>query len=535
MLATGGQKTRHDGLAAAAALLGAVVLLVLTAPSARAGEARISAQRPLGDRGIELTVATTAFAGPVKVQVYLPVGYAEQPARRWPVTYYLGGTNHDETTFASYGGERLTRGYGSIIVAPRGDSGYWSDWYNGGAGGAPQYETFVIDQLIPLIDATYRTAPGGAHRAIFGESMGGYGVMMLAARHPDLFTAASSLSGAGDSNLHPNQEVLTASPLLQGGSPDAIYGPRGTQEVRWRGHNPVDLVGNLRDVDLQVLTADGTLDPALGEQPGDLPGCALEIAVANGSRSFHRALTAAQVPHRFVEYPAGCHSVPNFAREIADSLPAFTAAFARPRKVPARFSFRAIEPRFAVWGWDVAADPARALEFLELRDAGRSGLTVTGSGATRVTTPPFFPRLTKVDVVTGGATTVVRPDAAGRLAVPVDLGPPHAVQQYTRGAPTASATAAVVLRPHARASFTTLRAGRVCVRAIGGSIPRATITVRRAGRRSTAATVRLSRATTVARCRPLPRLAPGRYAATLRGRDGFGHVVAATRALRLSR
>ena len=91
--------------------------------------------------------------------------------------------------------------------------------------------------------------------------------MMLAARHPDLFAAAASMSGAVDSNLPANGAVLSASSTFDGAPADAIYGPRASQEVRWRGHNPTDLAANLRDVDLQVRTADGTPNPGIGEDP----------------------------------------------------------------------------------------------------------------------------------------------------------------------------------------------------------------------------------------------------------------------------
>src|SRR5437764_1642220 len=106
-------------------------------------------------------------------------------------------------TYATFNGFvaglRLTQSCPSIVISPNGDSGYWSDWYNGGAFGPPMYETYVIDQLMPLIDARFRTIPRRSQRAVLGVSMGGSGSMMFAARHPDLFTAAASLSGAVDS------------------------------------------------------------------------------------------------------------------------------------------------------------------------------------------------------------------------------------------------------------------------------------------------------------------------------------------------
>src|SRR5439155_12725137 len=140
-----------------------------------------------------------------------------------------------------------------IFVAPDGGAGgYYSDWYNTGGGGPPMYETYHVDQLVPLIDQHFRTVGTRDGRALIGESMGGFGVLTYAARHPDLFGAAASLSGFVDTNTLPGIGVLTFAPLLQAAAPTSIWGPRQTEEVRWRGHNPTDLAGNLRDVDLQV-------------------------------------------------------------------------------------------------------------------------------------------------------------------------------------------------------------------------------------------------------------------------------------------
>src|SRR5207253_2317065 len=96
--------------------------------------------------------------------------------------------------------------------------------------------------------------------------------------------------------------VISASSSLDGDAPDAIYGPRATQEVRWRGHNPTDLAGNLRGMDLQVRTANGVFDPAIGEQPADLPFCAVEPVVQGSTVDFHEQLDALKIGHLFKQY-----------------------------------------------------------------------------------------------------------------------------------------------------------------------------------------------------------------------------------------
>lgn len=383
----------------------------------------------------ELTVASNAFVAPVKVEVMLPAGYLTDTRRRWASTYYLGGTNHDQTTFRKdYSAYDLVQAYPSLVVSPSGNSGYWSDWFNNGAGGPPRYETFVIQQLMPLIDANFRTLADRAQRAVMGDSMGGYGALMLAARHPDLFGAAASLSGTVDTNFPTGAAAVSVSPLLQTSAPDAVYGPRLTQEVRWRGHNPWDLARNLRGVDLQVFTGNGLPGVAQGEGPIDLAGCAVEAgAIQPESVNLHNRLNALGIAHAWVPLDWGCHSVSLFRHEIALAVARFQQVFALAPAAPTAFDFQAIEPRFSVYGWSVEADPARALEFLSLRDVSAAGLTLVGSGQTRVTTPALFRGQKTVDVAIDGVVKKLRPDAAGRLAFTVDLGPANAQQAYSLG------------------------------------------------------------------------------------------------------
>lgn len=516
-------------------------------PAALAGAAtdaaRITDERKVSDRVVELTIATPAFAAPTKVQVTLPTGYDAAPARRWPVTYFTAGTQNRYNAFNDFlDGERLTSAYPSLIVSPDANSGYWSDWYNGGAFGTPRYETFVIDQLIPLIDAHFRTLADRAHRAILGISMGGYGALMLAAHHPDLFAAAASLSGAVDSNLPVNGSVLSISSTFDGAPVDAIYGPRATQEVRWRGHNPVDLAENLRGMNVQVRTANGTLDPAIGEgtSPNDNLSCVVEGAVYAASVSLHAQLAARKVPHGWKDYGPGCHTPANFTREVLDTLAAFAPILAGAPAPPRTFAYRSILPRFGVWGWTVRADPDRALEFLDLKGAGAGGATFTGSGTTTVTTAALFPGLRAVDVRGNGESGTVTPDRAGRLRFTVDLGQAHPDQEYTAGSRSVGDGSdgyrnrrTVTFAPHARLILSRAertRAGaRVCVRALGPRVSGLRLALLGAGGKRAGP---VTRATAGGKARCVRLVATGRTDGRLTvratGTDRFHHGVAAS-------
>jgi hypothetical protein len=202
---------------------------------------------------------------------------------------------------------------------------------------------------------------------------------------------------------------------------------------------------------------------------------------------------------------------------VIDTVEAFAETFADPPPRPAEVDYRSIESRFDIWDWSVAADPERALEFLRLRGS-RSGARLDGSGLTRVTTPPWYRGLKTVDV--NDRAFAVRAD--GRLRFTVDLGPAHTVQQYTPGAATTMKSRRVSFAPHAVLRIVSAERTRgrvrVCLRSIGGAVPRALVEVRggsartRIGARPTCVSLRAD---------GRPRLM------TVSGRDSFGHRVRA--------
>ncbi len=410
--------------------------------------ARIVSQRQLTARTIELTIDSPSFTANTVVEVTLPTSYDANPHTSWPVTYYLAGTNRDHTAFrAIYNGESLTAAYPSIIVSPNADISMWSDWLNFGAGGPPMYETFVSAQLIPLIDANFRTIAKRSQRAVMGESMGGYGAMMMAARHPDLFVAAASLSGAVDTSFTLDAPVTNVLRLATMALATPIYGVPAVDEVHWHGHNPTDLADNLRDVQLQVRVGTGVLSPANGETLSDLGGCVLEATgLVPETLSFHNKLGSLGIAHGWRQYAWGCHSPALFGQQISDTIPGLVAAFGTP--APAAFDYRSMQAAFSVYGWSVTADPARAVEFLAMSGVSSEGLTLAGSGATQVTTPPLFTPSRPVTVVIDGVETTVMATPAGRVTFTAQLGVANSGQQYRLGSVTSVTSATVTLSQH---------------------------------------------------------------------------------------
>ena len=125
--------------------------------------------------------------------IYLPPSYYASD-KAYPVVYYLHG--HGEGVGAYMGSNkiRFDEAFESgnnefIFVEVQGDLYYY---VNSPVTG--NWEDYILDEVIPLIDDTYRTKKSSESRGICGFSMGGFGSLNLALRHPDVFGAVYSMS-----------------------------------------------------------------------------------------------------------------------------------------------------------------------------------------------------------------------------------------------------------------------------------------------------------------------------------------------------
>ena len=429
------------GTAGRIGLAVAVATALVPAAPARADLQLVKTDR-LSPRLLDLTLhpSTPLLKTPdTHVRVLLPAGYDASAPRRYPVLYLLHGGADDYRSWTRPAdgkgdAEKATAALELIVVMPdAGQGGWYTDWYNNGAGGPPMWESYHVGQLIPWVDAHYRTIADRAHRAIAGLSMGGFGAMSYAARHPDLFSAAATWSGAVDTNQPAAPHVLDLIAGLDGGVPGSLWGLRETQEVRWRGHNPWDLAANLRGMSLSIRSGNG--EPG-GPYGGG--GDPLEPAVHQMSVSFHDRLTSLGIPHVWDDYGPGGHDWPYWNRDLREDLPRFMASFAHPPAAPPAvpFTYTTIEPTYDVYGWHVAVDRP-VLEFSTLADAGADGFSLLGSGTATVTTAPLYlagvryPVTVESNAGTGAATREVTAGRDGRLTLAVPVGPPNAAQEYT--------------------------------------------------------------------------------------------------------
>jgi enterochelin esterase-like enzyme len=151
-----------------------------------------AALEPSGGRLLQGTFPGTARPG----YVYLPPAF--NPAERYPVVYllhgmpgspseYPGGTEFGTFADASIAAG-LVRPFIGVIPAAGTTPHYDGEW-------AGRWETALVDQVLPWVDATLPTIAAPAGRVIAGLSAGGYGALDIGLHHPNLFGAIESWSG----------------------------------------------------------------------------------------------------------------------------------------------------------------------------------------------------------------------------------------------------------------------------------------------------------------------------------------------------
>ncbi|MBO4572113.1 MAG: esterase family protein [Bacteroidales bacterium] len=145
-----------------------------------------------------LTFTSKELNTMVTYDILLPRDYNQNTTKRYPVVYCLHGYGDDNTSWnGTYmkGEAKITsledEGLEPMIyVFPNGWKTYWCDRYDG----TFPYMKMLATEMVPYIDATYRTIADRNHRALTGYSMGGFGAMVTAMKYPDLFSMSAPLS-----------------------------------------------------------------------------------------------------------------------------------------------------------------------------------------------------------------------------------------------------------------------------------------------------------------------------------------------------
>ncbi|HET6811765.1 MAG TPA: alpha/beta hydrolase family protein [Acidimicrobiales bacterium] len=258
-----------------------------------------------------------------RVDVLVPPGYCAS-GRHYPVLYLLHGAGD---TYRSWSANtdlvsfERAHAFPLIIVMPDGGHNATAGWYSDWLDGRYQYEAFDTGVLPRYVDSRYRTVRGD--RGIAGLSMGGFGALSFAARHPGMYRVAASFSGAVDMLYGAPASGVIFDQLHDAyGTPNEdVWGSQAGNESVWAAHNPASLAAKLAGTALFLASGTGTPGGAQGDDPGNPGGYGLEHGVFQMNLSLVRALDRAGVPHTDDFYAGGYHGWPYWQADLHWALP----------------------------------------------------------------------------------------------------------------------------------------------------------------------------------------------------------------------
>ncbi len=140
------------------------------------------------------------------ISVYLPPGYDQEPHRGYPAVYVIQGFTGNVAMWRNRSPYRQPFPEAADAVFASGEAPpaivvYVDAWTSYGGSqfvdspGTGRYHSYLCDEVVPWVDARYRTLPDAAHRAIMGKSSGGFGSMITPMLRPDLFGALATHAG----------------------------------------------------------------------------------------------------------------------------------------------------------------------------------------------------------------------------------------------------------------------------------------------------------------------------------------------------
>jgi enterochelin esterase-like enzyme len=216
-----------------------------------------------------------------RAQVYTPADYDQSGSKRYPVLYLQHGSGENETSWVKQGRVSFImdnliaskQAAPMIVVMENGMVATRAGAAEGRGNGA--FEDVVMNELIPAIDATYRTLANQEQRAIAGLSMGAGQAMQIGLGHLDKFAYIGSFSGG-----------------IRGGDPKTAYHGVFADRAAFRGKVKLLWIG---------------------------AGLA-EAALHQANQEWHEALEKEGIPHVFFECPYA-HEWQTWRYDLRDFAP----------------------------------------------------------------------------------------------------------------------------------------------------------------------------------------------------------------------
>ncbi|NJM79905.1 MAG: esterase family protein [Flavobacterium sp.] len=235
-----------------------------------------------------LEIVSKSMGRTLKTAVVTPTTYSKSKLN-YPVVYLLHGAyGHFQDWLKKTPTKNVVAAladqYNLIIVLPEGET--FSFYLDSPISKESQFETFITQEVIQKVDANYRTIATNKGRVITGLSMGGHGALYLSSKHPELFCAAGSMSGAVDMSTIFNPENLERmKPLIT-----PILGTEiSSAEV------------------LEKYAVLGKIEVIKNNKLPLIIDCGVDDFLIENNRELHRRLVYNKVPHDYTER-SGAHT-----------------------------------------------------------------------------------------------------------------------------------------------------------------------------------------------------------------------------------
>lgn len=235
-----------------------------------------------------LLIASKSMNKSYKAAIVLPNNYSKSK-NNYPVLYLLHGAyGHFDNWLQSTPNPNLVKNlsdlYDIIVVMPEGET--FSFYINSPLNRASQFETYISQEVIQKIDASYRTISNKNGRVISGLSMGGHGALYLATKHPDLFCAAGSMSGVVDMTIMISPERIERTKSLF----EPILGKEVTNPEAYKPYTIMDQIEKIKNNKIPLII-----------------DCGVDDFLYEINKEFHRRLLYNKIPHDYIERP-GAHT-----------------------------------------------------------------------------------------------------------------------------------------------------------------------------------------------------------------------------------
>jgi len=264
--------------------------------------------QPMGKVLETKTINSKVLGKNVNYTVYLPADYATSE-RTYPVVYLLHGFTDDNTGWLQFGevnryaDKAIAEGTipPMIIIMPNGDSSFYINSYDG----KENYEDFFVNEFMPAVEKEFRIKAEKKYRGVAGLSMGGYGTLIYALKHPDLFAACAPFSAAVW-----DDDAITAMP---DNTYDIVIGKLFGKGLKGKSR----LTKTWYDNAILKIVAGKTTDDL--KKVRYWIDCGDDDFLIKGNCLLHIALTEKNVPHEF-RVRDGAHNWTYWRTGITDAL-----------------------------------------------------------------------------------------------------------------------------------------------------------------------------------------------------------------------